>query len=89
MLGTNTFNCEVTNLTKIGFWVMIKSDPDDIEYFIPFQQFPEFLSSPVEKILLVTSLSPKQLHWESLDIDIEIESLQDSAKFPLHFNRFG
>ncbi len=74
-------NNEVTNITKIGFWVLINGR----EYFIPFKEFPIFRKATIEQILEIKLLSPNQLYWESLDCDIELESLEKPHFFPLMF----
>ena len=85
MLGTNILNCEVTNITNLGFWILISNNDEVKEYFIPFTTFPDFKKSSIEQIMDVKASSPYQLHWESLDIDIEINSLKDPVSFPLKF----
>ncbi len=71
----------VTNITSIGFWILI----DQTEYFIPFKEYPLFRQATIEQINAVKMLSPDQLYWESLDIDIELKALKEPHNYPLKF----
>jgi len=53
------------------------------EYFIPFSDYPFFRSASVEDVFRVRLFPPSQLHWEKLDIDIELEALEHPEAFPL------
>lgn len=81
MPETDTLTNSVTSISKFGFWVLC----DDKEYFINFKDYPEFKNASVEAIFDVRFLSPKQLHWRTLDIDIEIDALQNPEAYPLQF----
>ncbi len=72
---------EVTNISSIGFWVLV----GDKEYFVPFADYPAFKEATVAEISAMTQISPSQLRWENLDIDIEIEALEAPENFPLVF----
>ena len=80
--GKNTFQCEVTNITIHGFYVLI----DDKEYFISFEEYPDFKKSIVSDIYSVRLLPPDQLRWDNLDIDIDLEALEEPEKFPLKYS---
>jgi len=75
-------NC-VTNITNIGFWVLIEKT----EYFIPFNHYPCFKNATVEQISNFRLLSPEQLYWESLDCDIELKALVEPKNYPLEFSK--
>ncbi len=79
--GNATLGSEVTNISSIGFWVLV----GDKEYFVPFADYPAFKKATVADIYAMTQLSPSQLHWENLDIDIEIDALETPENFPLIF----
>jgi len=72
----------VTNITNIGFWILINRK----EYFVPFEHYPRFRKASIEQIADFKLLSPKQLHWESLDCDIELDALSYPKSFPLSFS---
>ncbi len=81
--GNNTLiSDEVTSITKLGFWILI----DNIEYFVPFTDYPDFKKARVEDILDFKKLLPNQLYWEKLDIDIELEALKNPENYPLIFS---
>jgi hypothetical protein len=77
--GINTSVCSVTGINDLGFWVLVK----DNEYFIPFSDYPGFRNASVNNILKITLHPPSQLHWEEIDIDIELNALTHPESFPL------
>ena len=79
--GAATSISEVTNLGPHGFWFLV----DDCEYFVPYSDYPEFRSATVAQIYQMERLSPRQLHWPALDIDIELDALEKPEKFPLAY----
>jgi len=80
--GNSTLiNNEVTNITKLGFWILV----DNNEYFVAFADYPEFKKATVEQIINFETLSPNQLHWSQLDCDIELGALEKPHQFPLRF----
>ena len=80
--GTNTLinNC-VTNITSLGFYILIENK----EYFIFFNDYPEFRNANIDDIFKMKVLYPNQLRWDKLDIDIEIDALQNPDKFNLKY----
>ncbi len=79
--GISTFPSEVTNISHLGFWLLV----DDREYFVPFQDYPAFFDATVSQIYYVEKLGPGQFHWPDLDIDIELEALEFPQRFPLQY----
>lgn len=57
--GTHTSEIEVTNISKHGFWILLR----DRERFLPFTDFPWFKEAAVEQILDVEWPSPGHLYW--------------------------
>jgi len=78
-LGLSTFPVEVTNISRHGFWLLLK----DEELFLPFSNFPSFQDAAVRKILNVDLLSPNHLYWPELDVDLAVESIRHPERFPL------
>jgi hypothetical protein len=77
--GISTFPSEVTSVGIHGFWLLL----DDQEYFVAFADYPAFRQAKVTELFHVRQLSPNQLHWPDLDIDIDIDALENPDKFPL------
>lgn len=80
--GKHTLTSSVTNISNVGFWILV----NDKEYFVPFSNYPEFKKATVDEIFSMKMLSPRQLHWQSLDCDIEIDALEEPERFPLRFH---
>ena len=74
-------NSYVTNISSVGFWLII----GEKEYFVSFSDYPEFKKASVDKIFDLKMISPIQLRWDLLDIDIELGSLESPKQFPLVF----
>ena len=82
MPGTDILINSVTSISKFGFWILC----EDKEYFINFEDYPEFKKASIEAIFDVQFISPKQLRWQYLDIDIEIDALQNPESYSLQFS---
>lgn len=78
-LGKNTSEVEVTNISKHGFWLLIR----DEEVFLPFKQFSWFKDIPIKQLLHVQLPHPGHLYWPDLDIDLAVESIHHPDRFPL------
>ena len=76
--GTNTLGSEITNISTLGFWVLI----DGVEYFVPFEDYPVFRRATLNQIFNFSQISG-QLHWPDLDADIEIKALENPVDYPL------
>lgn len=77
--GTSTSEVEVTNVSKHGFWLLIR----DQEVFVPFTEFPWFRDAPIGHLLNVYLPSPHHLYWPDLDVDLAVDSLFHPERFPL------
>jgi mRNA interferase MazF len=67
------------NISSHGVWLLL----GDREYFLPYDEFPWFKDVPIGKILKVEEPTPGHLYWSELDIDLCIESIEYSERFPL------
>jgi hypothetical protein len=81
MLGVSISHSKVTNISAIGFWLLV----DDREYFVPFADYPAFQDATVAQIYNVQRLDLRQFHWPALDVDIELAALEHPEQFPLQF----
>ena len=77
--GTGTSEVEVTNISRHGFWILLR----DRELFLSFEEFPWFKNAPISAILNVEWLQLRHLYWPDLDIDLDIESIEHPEKYPL------
>ena len=76
--GKDTLDIEVQNISKNGFWLFVK----DKEYFLSFKQFPWFKEAKISEIQNVQLNHEHHLNWPSLDIDLELESLEKPERYP-------
>jgi hypothetical protein len=79
MPGSNTSEVEVTNISIHGFWLLISGN----EFFLPFEKFPWFKRTSIEDIHNIKLLHNTHLYWPSLDIDLDIDSIENPDKYPL------
>jgi hypothetical protein len=80
--GTNISDCNITSINDLGIWILIENK----EYFIPFSDYPGFKKASLNQIFQIRFLPPSQLHWEEIDVDIELEALMFPEFFPLIYN---
>jgi hypothetical protein len=74
-----TSDVEVTNVSKHGFWLLIRSQ----ELFVPFRLFPWFKEAALGQILNVELAGRDHLYWPELDVDLSVESIEHPERFPL------
>jgi hypothetical protein len=79
--GTSTSIAEVQNISPFGIWILI----NDKEFFLPFKLYPWFQEATINQIYDVECQHEKHLHWPSLDVDLEIESIQQPEAYPLTY----
>jgi len=79
MPGTVSSVAEVTNISKLGLWLLLGEE----ELLLSFEHFPWFRKATVEQILLVEWPTANHLYWPLLDVELSVESVRDPAAFPL------
>ena len=79
MHGITTSACEVTHVSRHGFWLLL----GDEELLVPFEPFPWFRKATIEQLSNVEWPTPDHLYWPLLDIDLSVESIRNPAAFPL------
>ena len=77
--GRSTSSAEVTNVSAIGFWLLV----DDRELFVPFAKFPWFRKATVGQILNVSRPSAHHLYWPEIDVDLAVDSIEHRGRYPL------
>ena len=78
-VGTDTSDIEIVNIGTHGFWLYVKGK----EYFLPYTDYPWFKDGKVSDIINVKLLHGFHLFWLSLDVDIDLHSLEVPDKYPL------
>jgi hypothetical protein len=77
--GKRTSVAEIQSISKQGIWIFIVNQ----EFFLPFTQYPWFRKATVDQIYNVKFHHKKHLHWPTLDVDIDLESLKSPEAYPL------
>jgi hypothetical protein len=81
IVGKSTSKAEITNISAHGIWLLAKQH----EYFLPYDAFPGFKDAKITDILNVEMEHEEYLFWPSLGIDLELESIENPEKYPLHY----
>jgi len=69
----------VENITPSGIWIFVKEK----EYFLIYKDYPYFKDQTLSSIQNVQLLHGYHLYWPELDVDLEIDNLENSQKYPL------
>ena len=77
--GKNTSKVEVQNISRFGIWLFV----NDKEYFLSFELFPWFKNAKISDVQNVKLNNGHHLNWTSLDIDLELESLESPGRYPM------
>ena len=81
-LGTSTSEVEVTNVSRHGIWLLV----GDRELFLSYEHFPWFKDACIGGIMNVQQPTPGHFHWPDLDVDLGLESIAHTERFPLQSN---
>ena len=79
MPGIATSAPEITNIEKLGFWILL----DNRELFLAYETFPWFRDATVGMILDVERPHADHLRWPQLDVDLTIDSIENPGNYPL------
>ncbi|KAA6346388.1 hypothetical protein EZS27_006105 [termite gut metagenome] len=77
--GVHSFTAEVTMITSHGILLYVNGH----EYYLSHERFPWFHNANVADVLSVEMLDEESLRWESLDVDLHLDSLIHPEKYPL------
>jgi len=69
----------VTHISSHGLWLLA----DGRELFLSFDNFPWFKDAPAGKIIKVEQPAVGHFHWPELDVNVSLESIEHSERFPL------
>lgn len=77
--GADTSRAEVQGATKFGVWIRV----GDREFFLAHGDFPWFKNARLSAIYHLELLHGSHLHWPELDVDLELDSLEHTERYPL------
>lgn len=77
--GHATSPAEVRSVGSTGFTLHV----DGAAIRMRFDDFPWFRDAHEEEIRAVSRPGPEHLRWESLDIDLTLDSLRQPERYPL------
>jgi hypothetical protein len=68
--------------SRFGIWLLVYN----IEYFLNYTDYPWFQNAKLSDVYEVELLHETHLHWPTLDVDLEIESLENLEQYPLVYH---
>ncbi|HYC55213.1 MAG TPA: DUF2442 domain-containing protein [Candidatus Binatia bacterium] len=77
--GTGISPPEICEISARGVTLLI----DEEELFLSYADFPWFKGRAASDVHNVVRPQPHHLRWPALDIDLDIESIRHSERFPL------
>ena len=81
-LGIRTLKPEILNISSNGIWLLIRKR----EYFLSYENFPWFKDAKVGQIHDVELRHNHYLHWDDLDVDLELQSLDNLEQYPVRYH---
>ena len=79
VIGKSILKVEVANISAHGIWVIA----GEREYFLSYSDYPWFKKAAIGGIFDVKLLHDYHLYWPTLEIDIDIRSLEAVEQYPL------
>ena len=76
--GKSTYPVKVDGLTSRGFWLCL----GERRIFASFRDLPWFKGFTMRELSAVRRPSPSHLRWPAFDIDLEVESILEPARYP-------
>ena len=73
---------EVSSIDSHGFWIFVKGK----EYFLSYKDYPWFENVKISDIINVELLHEFHLYWASLDVDLDLRSIEYPANIPLIYH---
>ena len=69
----------VNHISKHGIWLLLQEK----EHFLSFDNFPWFKNVSVSAVQNVELLNEHHLYWPDLDIDLAVDSINNTERYPL------
>ncbi len=83
--GNNISAVEVQGVSRHGLWLAVHGK----EYLLSFEKYPWFKNATIDAIYQVSLHHGHHLHWPTLDIDLELDSLEHPEQYPLCYQTFA
>ncbi|MBI4025923.1 MAG: DUF2442 domain-containing protein [Verrucomicrobia bacterium] len=78
-IGADISKAEVLNVTPHGFWLMVA----EREYFLDFDRFPWFRRATLDQLFAVELYHKEHLFWPQLDVDLDLDCIEHTERYPL------
>lgn len=79
-LGKNISEIDI-HTSPFGVWLLVR----DTEYFLPYNEYPWFQDARISDVYDVQLLHKTHLYWPTLDVDLDLDSLNNPEKYPLTY----
>lgn len=79
-LGKNISKIEI-NVSFCGIWLLL----NNVEYFLSYKNYPWFREAKISDIYEVQLLHKTHLYWPTLDLDLDLDSIENPEKYPLTY----
>ena len=74
-----SISVSIENITPFGIWLFVREK----EYFLSYKDYPYFKDQTLNSIQNVELHHGFHLYWPELDVDLEIDNLDNPAKYPM------
>lgn len=81
-LGKNISKIEI-HASPFGMWLLVHN----VEYFLAYKDYPWFQEAKISDIYNVRLLHETHLHWPTLDVDLDLDTVKDPEKYPLIYHK--
>jgi len=81
VVGKSTSRVEIINISARGIWLLV----NEREYYLPYESYPWFKDAKVSDICNVHIEYGQFIFWPSLDVDIELDTIESPEKYPLRY----
>ena len=81
--GASTSTIEITNIDRMGFWILVGSK----EHYLSFSDFPWFMDASIKSISHVEKESDTHFFWPDLDVDLSLDMIDNPEMYPLKYKQ--
>jgi len=76
--GRTTHPVSVGAMSPRGFWLLL----GERKLFLAFAQYPWFREFTPRELAGVRRPSPQHLRWPEFDIDLDVDAIENPARYP-------